>query len=101
MVFSIDLKDPSVRCALKTRKAAGNAATERDFGFIDRDLAGLLKGEGGAVGWSLDKKRQKLFFELPALSRRGLRPQDIVSKVFGLENPAFFLTRERFIFADC
>jgi len=28
------------------------------------------------------------------------RPQDVVAAVFGLEFPAFYLTRERFIYAD-
>jgi len=40
----------------------------------------------------------RLYLELPSLSRRGLRPQDVVSAVFGLENPSVRLTRERLVF---
>jgi hypothetical protein len=36
----------------------------------------------------------------PALPTKGARPQDVVAAVFGLEFPAFYLTRERFIYAD-
>jgi hypothetical protein len=38
--------------------------------------------------------------EFPASPTKGARPQEVVAAVFGLEFPAFYLTRERFLYAE-
>jgi hypothetical protein len=43
-------------------------------------------------------EENKLYLEFPAFFRRGLRPQDVVSAVFGLENASSRLTRELIVF---
>jgi radical SAM family uncharacterized protein/radical SAM-linked protein len=100
MVFSLRLGAPEVRCALDAQKAGGGAAAEDDLEFIRRGVAASFGAEAlSSIRLSCDRKKRVLLLELPVLSARGVRPQDIVAAVFGLESPAFYLTRERFIFA--
>ncbi|OGD17922.1 MAG: hypothetical protein A2W03_18010 [Candidatus Aminicenantes bacterium RBG_16_63_16] len=101
MLFSIELDDPDVQSALDSRRAAAGAPGADDLEFITAGLAAALGAQvAGSVGLSFEKRTNRLRMELPALPRKGARPQDIIAAVFGLEYPAFYLTRERFLFAD-
>jgi radical SAM family uncharacterized protein/radical SAM-linked protein len=99
MVYSLDLKEPDVRAALKARKTSPGARPIDDLDFIQNEMARFIAGHPGfqAASW-VDKSEMKLYLELPPLSRPGLRPQDVVSAVFGLENASVRLTRERLVF---
>jgi len=99
MVYSLDLKDPDVRAALKARNTSPGARPIDDLDFIQNEMARFIAGHPGfqAASW-VDKSEMKLYLELPPLSRPGLRPQDVVSAVFGLENASVRLTRERLVF---
>jgi len=97
-VYSLDLKDAEVCAALEARKSSLGTRQISDIDFIQNEMARLIEGHPGFQGASwVDKSEMKLYLELPHLSRRGLRPQDVVSAVFGLENAAVRLTRERLV----
>jgi radical SAM family uncharacterized protein/radical SAM-linked protein len=99
MVYSLDLKDESVCAALAARKTAIGEGEVGDLDFIQNELARLIEAHPGSLdGFWVDGAEMKLYLELPALSRRGLRPQDVVNSVFGLENASARLTRERLVF---
>jgi hypothetical protein len=98
-VYSLDLTDDDVAAALEARKILLGARTVDDADFIRNSLADFIaRNVGSQLAFRLDPDEGKLFLELPALSRRGLRPQDIVSAVIGLDTPSVRLTRERLIF---
>jgi radical SAM family uncharacterized protein/radical SAM-linked protein len=100
MVFSIGLAEPDVRRALEAGREAAGAGAAGDLEFVKSRVAASL---GDAVLSSIrlrvDKKKRKLLLELPVLSGRRVRPQEIVAAVFGLDAPAFYLTREKFLYA--
>jgi len=99
MVYSLDLKDADVCAALEARKMKTGGAKLDDLDFIQKELAHLVEGHPGSLdAFWVDKAEMKFYLELPALSRRGLRPQDVINAVFGLENASARLTRERLIF---
>lgn len=102
MLFSVDLDDRDVRRNLDARRsAAGMAFRDDDIGLISASAtAALGTAVAAAVKLSVDKRKRLLLMELPASPRKGARAQDIVAAVFGLEQPAFYLTRERFIYAE-
>jgi hypothetical protein len=100
MLFSIELGDPDVRCALEARKAAAGNGAADDLEFVKREIAASLGDTVlSSIRLTVDKKKGKLLMELPVLSGRGARPQDIVAAVFGLDTAAFYLTREKFVYA--
>jgi radical SAM-linked protein len=98
-VYSLDLKDEEVASALEARRRSLGIGTVDDVAFVQSEMARFAeKNPGSLASFRIDKEAMKLYLELPALSRRGLRPQDIVSAVAGLENASFRLTRERLVF---
>jgi radical SAM family uncharacterized protein/radical SAM-linked protein len=100
MLFSIGLGDPDVRCALEARKAAAGNAAADDLEFVRREIAASLGDTVlSSIRLTVDKKKGKLLMELPVLTGKGARPQDIVAAVFGLDTAAFYLTREKFVYA--
>ncbi|HUU37177.1 MAG TPA: TIGR03960 family B12-binding radical SAM protein [Candidatus Desulfaltia sp.] len=98
MVYSLDLRDRDVRSELENRKRSVGAEARSDLEFIEREMTEFLAGHPDSqAAFRLDGEGMRLVLELPHLSRRGLRPQDVVAEVFGLRNAAFRLTREGFI----
>ena len=101
MVYSVDLGDPEIRKALETRKQEKDRARVGDAEFVQEEMAQLWAENPEALRkYWLDKKKRRLFLYLPCLAHRGLRSQDIVARVFGVPSPAFYLTREKFMFHD-
>jgi radical SAM family uncharacterized protein/radical SAM-linked protein len=101
MVYSLDLKDADVCAALGARKATLGTPDVSDLDFIQNEMVRFIEGHPGSqAAFRLDKNELELYLELPALSRRGLRPQDVVTAVFGLENASVRLTRERLVFGQ-
>ncbi|MBP1768240.1 MAG: hypothetical protein H6P98_2355, partial [Candidatus Aminicenantes bacterium] len=98
-VYSLDLSDARFRAALEDRKAAHGMGHIDDLDFNRQEMARFLQGQAGApISSRVDREENTLYLEFPALSRRGLRPQDVVSAVFGLDNASPRLTRERLVF---
>jgi radical SAM family uncharacterized protein/radical SAM-linked protein len=101
LVYSLDLSDEALGAALEARKAERGMTQVDHPDFIRQEMARFIQGQtGGSVSFRLDAKENKLFLEFPALVRRGFRPQDVVSAVFGLDRASFRLTRERLLFRE-
>jgi radical SAM family uncharacterized protein/radical SAM-linked protein len=101
MVFCLDLKNPDVQTALAGRREGSAKPAEDEAAFVRRRMAEILSrdSESGASFW-LDRGKQRLFVQLSQSPQCRLRPQDIIAELCGLESPAHYLTRERFIFAE-
>jgi radical SAM family uncharacterized protein/radical SAM-linked protein len=98
MVYSLDLRDRDVRRELKARKRSAGAEEQGDDEFVRRAMTEFLAGHPDSqADFRLDGEGRRFILELPYESRRGLRPQDIVAEVFGLNNASFRLTREGFV----
>jgi radical SAM-linked protein len=98
-VYSLGLDAPEVRAALAGRKAGPGTASLPDIDFVQEEMARFMREHPECrAAFRLDGGAMKLYLELPALSRRGLRPQDVIASVFGLENATPRLTRERLVF---
>ncbi len=70
---------------------------ERPPGFSRSDIVRRLEGFARlhpGPPFSFRLKGKRLVFEFPLSARRGLRPQDVLSEAFGIENPAFLLRRD-------
>jgi radical SAM family uncharacterized protein/radical SAM-linked protein len=99
MIYSVDLRNADVRQALDTRKREKKRAGGGDLEFVQEEMAEFWRQNPEALkSFWVDKKKKQLFLCLPHTSRRGLRSQDILDKVFALPYPTFYLTRERFLF---
>lgn len=99
MLYSLDLGNSDVRRALQTRKQLKNRTEASDEDFVQEEMAEFWRENPEALtGFRVDGKKRQLLFCLPRTSRRGLRSQDIIEKVFSLAYPSFYLTRERLLF---
>jgi radical SAM-linked protein len=99
LVYSLDLADGALRAALERRKAALGMGHVDDLDFVRQEMERFLEGhEGGLISVRVECAANRLYLQWPALSRRGLRPQDVVGAVFGLDNASPRLTRERLVF---
>jgi radical SAM family uncharacterized protein/radical SAM-linked protein len=99
IIYSVDLGNPEVRKALETKKQEKNRTGNGDQEFVQEEMAEFWRQNPESItNFWVDKKKNQLFLCLPHTSRRGLRSQDVVEKVFGLPNPAFYLTREKIDF---
>ncbi|MGB7293955.1 MAG: TIGR03936 family radical SAM-associated protein, partial [Candidatus Aminicenantales bacterium] len=101
MVYWLDLRDDHVRPHLEARTRSAGAEAQSELGFIRREMSAFLaRHPDFPAAFRLDEERDRLVFEFPHLSRRGLRPQDVIGEVFGLKNASFRLTREGFIVSE-
>jgi len=99
LVYSLDLRDQEVCAALTARRASIETPQASDIDFIRDEMAHFIEGNPGwRAAFKVDETGMKLTLELPALSSRGLRAQDMVASVFGLKNASSRLTRERLVF---
>jgi radical SAM family uncharacterized protein/radical SAM-linked protein len=101
MVFCLDLKNPDVQTALAGRREGSAKPAEDEAAFVRRRMAEILSRDptSGTFFW-LDKGKRRLFLQLSLPSPGRLRPQDIIEELSGLETPAHYLTREKFVFAQ-
>ncbi len=98
MVYSLDLSDWAVRSALEERKKSAGEGARSDSDFIEREMTELLaRHPDSQAVFRLEEGGRRFVLELPHLSSRSLRPQDVVTEVFGIRNASFRLTREGFI----
>jgi hypothetical protein len=95
----LDLSDGVLQAALEARKAALGMGRAGNLDFIQQEMERFLEAQPEApISFRVEKEENKLYLEFPAFSRRGLRPQDVVGAVFGLDNASPRLTRERLVF---
>jgi radical SAM-linked protein len=98
MVYSLDLRDEAVRSALEKKKTSAGEGTRGDLDFIEKGMTEFLAGHPDSQAvFRLEEMGRRFVLEVPHMSSRGFRPQDIVAEVFGIRNASFRLTRERFI----
>ena len=55
-------------------------------------------GYESMVHLAVDRNEQKLLLEVKFDPKKLIRPQDIISKIFGIANPVYDMARERIIF---
>ena len=101
MVYSLDFGNEWVQAALRAKKASSGTPHLADADFVQNETARFIGVHPGCrVDFRVDRGQGKLYLELPTPSFRGLRPQDIVSAVFGLKNASSRLVRERLILRE-
>jgi hypothetical protein len=45
----------------------------------------------------VDKEENKVIFILKFTYKKSIRPQDIAKDIFGIENPVYYMARERIV----
>lgn len=101
-VYSVDLEREDIKESLdKFRKESG------DSSFSNTDVIRILienftkKDRKQPLGRiELDRKAKKLFFQLEYSSQKGMRPQEVVEKIFGVKNSPFLMAREEILFKE-
>lgn len=101
LVYSLDLSDKKVREAVeslfpwKNRENAYYYAVQR---LVDNFIK---KVEGNSLeGAFVDPEKAKLFLNLKPGFKEGLKPQQVVEKIFLIENPVYLMAREKILFHD-
>jgi len=89
MVYSLDLGKREIRQALEAKEEKTIEMLVDEFLSDKSEYIEKIP---------LDKKKGKLFFYLKYSPQKSIRPQDIVKKIFEIENSVFFMARERIIF---
>jgi radical SAM family uncharacterized protein/radical SAM-linked protein len=99
MLYSLSLRDSEVQAALKARRELLKTPPGSDIDFIRNETARFVESyPGSRAVFKVDEGALKLWLEIPLLSGRGFRAQDIVASIFGLKNASARLTRERLVF---
>jgi radical SAM-linked protein len=97
-VYSLDLGDKKVIEAAK-KFCAGEKTDINFWAQIDRCVGiHMEKNQVKSLEkYSVNEREKKLYLVLRNAPRKGEKPQDIVTCLFGLENPSFSMARERFL----
>ncbi len=100
-VYSLDLQQDKVVTAVKSLSASGNEG-ESYHDVVKRLVEDYRKKDGGnsLEKIHVDEKEEKLYIFIRNVPQRGKKPQDIASALLNLENPVFFMVREKFLVAD-
>jgi radical SAM family uncharacterized protein/radical SAM-linked protein len=96
MTYSVDLNSPTGNEILQARARENPSDTVQSI--IDQWINMLKEMSGGAVlssAW--DKSQGKILLTFSHPQRQGVRPQDIVGAVLGVERPNFIMAREEII----
>jgi radical SAM family uncharacterized protein len=102
LVYSVDWKSEDLAAAWRAPVPAAEGEAPRPALSASslKSVLGRFKGSrpgAEAVGFRLSGRR--LYLELPPAPGRGLRAQDIVQAVFGLEDPVFLIRRDAVVLA--
>jgi radical SAM-linked protein len=100
IIYSVDLNAEQIIEAIENSTADRRNA---HFNIIEKveELVVLYKKNLGhnSMGLiSFDSNEQKLLLDVRFDPRRLIRPQDIVSDIFGIQNPVYDMARERIVF---
>lgn len=97
-VYSLDLSAYKIKNAVenlsqdKKGKEEYYSAVKKLIGsYLEKDVDGSLEEI------SLDEVKGKLYLRIKHSHGKKLRPQDVVRDIFGVENPAFCMTREKIV----
>jgi radical SAM family uncharacterized protein/radical SAM-linked protein len=97
-VYSLDLGDNNVIEAAKKYCPSGKAHDR--FGAHVQRCVDIYVEENEVKTleeYYVDEKENKLYLTMKNVVQKGEKPQDIVTSIFGLANPVFFMARERFL----
>lgn len=100
IVYSLDLSADTILNTLKdsqdNRKDTPDDIAENVENLMDRYIKD--NGYESMVHLAVDRNEQKLLLEVKFDPKKLIRPQDIISKIFGIANPVYDMARERIIF---
>ncbi|NIM89535.1 MAG: TIGR03960 family B12-binding radical SAM protein [Candidatus Aminicenantes bacterium] len=101
MVYSLDLKNKDVSESIRKHKhkREKKMSASNNYEMVQELIESFLKQNSEALeSYYLDKKQGKLYLSWNFSQVKGVRPQDIIEDIFGIDNPVFFLTREEILF---
>jgi len=99
MVYSFDLENNEVIEAIENHRREKKMPSLDNYEIAHQLIELFLKNnEESQVGFSLDEKEGKLYFSMNYYQEKGIRPQEIIKEIFGIQNSVFFLTREEVLF---
>jgi radical SAM-linked protein len=99
MVYSFDLKGREIDLALeelKKEKKMASIGFEMIQGLVDEFWHN--NQDGSVEDILLDEKKAKLYLTLDYSNQRRMRPQEIITNIFGLHNSVFHMAREKIVF---
>ncbi len=101
LVYSVDLKSREMISAMRGRTVK-ETSPSRYYSQIERRLNdSLSKSDNESIQEKvIDRKTGKLFLHLKHNTQKNVRPQDIVRKIFGIQNPTFVMAREKIVFME-
>ncbi len=96
LVYSLDLKSQEVKEAFEKIRKERRFSSEDDGKSFEELLEQLFVDKKGEriERVFVDRNSGKLLFHLKYCPRKGIRAQDIVTKVLSIENPVFAMARE-------
>jgi radical SAM family uncharacterized protein/radical SAM-linked protein len=101
MVYSLDLKSQEVKEAIQTIRKERRFSSEDDGKNIE-ELLGQFFADNKSE-WIerifVDRSSAKLYFYLKYCPQKGIRPQDIATKILPMKNPVFAMAREKILFS--
>lgn len=101
MVYSLDLKSREVKEAYEKIRKERRFSSEDDSKNIEELLEQFFadKKSEWVEKVFVNRSSGKLLFHLKYSPQKGVRPQDIVTKVLSIENPVFAMAREEILFS--
>jgi radical SAM family uncharacterized protein/radical SAM-linked protein len=99
MVYSFDLKNREVREVIEKHKREKKMFSLNNYEMVQQLIELFLeKNSESHLRYFLDEKEGKLYLSFNYSPEKGIRPQEIMEDIFGIENSVFFLTREDALF---
>jgi radical SAM family uncharacterized protein/radical SAM-linked protein len=97
-VYSLDLRNQKVIAAVESI-SANQETGQNYFDQVKKTVDDYLKRNSGDLLEKIyvDKMEGKLFIVVKNVPQKGEKPQDIMSTIFGLENPVFLMVREKIL----
>jgi radical SAM family uncharacterized protein/radical SAM-linked protein len=100
IVYSVDLSAEQVFDTLKNSelnmKETHFDIVENAEGRVDKYKKDI--GHVSMVQLSVNRNEKKLFLDITFDPKKIIRPQDVVSEIFGITNPVYDMARERIVF---
>jgi len=98
IIYSVDLNSQEVKIAIDNyRKSSGLVYDESVLiASLVSDYIKHVK-EDRTVEIKVDQKKRKLMLRVLWSHQNPIRPQEIVSRIFGIKNPVYIMARERTI----
>jgi radical SAM family uncharacterized protein/radical SAM-linked protein len=101
MVYSLDLRQEEVMKATEDL-CPWKEAENNYFVAVKTLMDGFMKNlrPSSIIKASVDKKKAKLLLYMKPDFQKDLKPQQIIGRIFHMNNPVFFMAREEILFHD-